>query len=201
MPVHRGNIGAVVLSAWNDAHQTVVQESEWGKTNRLRSGKWIDSLARRFEEYYSGERHRVFWSGNSGNRDQFGVNELLFDIALCSISATKSLQAEARDLPFVARCHWQIESEFSRSNTRDIVLDMSKLVMGSAENKLFVAAHRGNREAAVLEQCSDIAACCSGQVYFCFVSHPEDWDAKPELPTLHEWIAGGWTPVAPPRGA
>lgn len=166
MPVHRGNIGKVVLNAWNDALQAVVEGNDRGRTNRARSGKWIDSLARRFEEHYAGARYQVFWSGNFGNREQFGVNELLFDIAVCSVSATKSLQADAQDLTFIARSHWQVESEFSRTNTRNIVVDMSKLVMGSAENKLFVASHRGDREAAVLDQVSEIAACCSGRVYF-----------------------------------
>lgn len=201
MPVHRGNIGEVVLGAWNDARTRAVEGDVRGRTNRARSGQWIDSLARRFEEHYGGERHRLFWSGNAANREPFGVNELLFDIAVCSVSATKSLQAEARDLPFIARCHWQIESEFSRTSTRHIVRDMSKLVMGSAENKLFVAARRGDREPAVLEQCSGIAACCSGGVYFCFVSHPDDWRDSPEIPALHEWIAGGWAAVALPARA
>ena len=201
MPVHRGNISQVILSAWKEAHQTVVEESEWGKTNILRSQKWIDSLAQRFKEHYAGEHCCVFWRDNDENRNQFGLNELLFDIAVCRISATKSLQAKAQDLSFVAQCHWQIESEFSKANTRDIVVDMSKLVMGSAENKLIVAARRGDGEAAILEQCSEIAACCSGRVYFCFVSHPENWGDDPESPTLHEWIAGGWAAVAPPAGA
>ena len=125
------------------------------------------------------------------------MNEYLFDLAVCSVSATKSLQTEAKELPFIARCHRQIEFEFSRSNTRHIVRDMSKLVMGSAENKLFVASHWGEREAAVLEQCSEIARCCTGRVYFCFVSHPQDWGDKPVLPALHEWIMGGWTAVTP----
>ena len=201
MPVHRGNINDVILSAWNDALHSLVKGNDRGDTNRARSGKWIDSLARRFEHHYPGERYRLFWSSNSGNREQFGVNEFLFDLAVCSVSETKSLQIKVRDLPFIARCHWQIESEFSRANTRDIIVDMSKLVMGSAENKLFVASHRGDHEAAILEQCADIAASCTGRVYFCFVSHPDDWGTSPQLPALHEWIAGGWAAVSPPCDA
>ena len=134
MPVHRGNINDVILSAWNDALHSLVKGNDRGDTNRARSGKWIDSFARRFEHHYPGERYRLFWSSNSGNREQFGVNEFLFDLAVCSVSETKSLQIKVRDLPFIARCHRQIESEFSRANTRDIIVDMSKLVMGSGHD-------------------------------------------------------------------
>ncbi|MCY4404732.1 MAG: hypothetical protein OXC15_00070 [Rhodospirillaceae bacterium] len=196
MPVHRGNIGEVVLSAWNDAVAPLIKCSTQQETNRERSRAWIRSLAERFREHYEGDRYRVFSLGNKKNREQFGLNELLFDLAVCSVSSTKSLERQPRDLPFIARCHWQIESEFSRQNTRDLIVDMSKLVMGAAENKLFVASHRGDRERDVLDQCAPIAACCGGRVHFCFVSHPDVWENDPESPVLHEWIAGGWVEVA-----
>ena len=121
---------------------------------------------------------------------------MLFDIAVCSVSTTPSRQRKAQDLEFIAQCHWQIESEFNRTNTREIIVDMSKLVMGSAENKLFVAAHRSRED--ILEQCSEIAGRCTGRVYFCFVSHPDDWANDAPPPALHEWVAGGWAKVAFP---
>ena len=197
MPVHRGNIGEVVLKAWNDARCADIEDSDRQKANSERSGIWIDSLAKRFREHYADKRHRLFWSRNGENREQFKLNELLFDLAVCSVSETNSLQKKAQPLQFIAQCHWQIESEFSRGNTRDIVIDMSKLVMGSAENKLFIAAHRCVREKDILEQCSQIAGCCGGRVYFGFVSHPDDWTPdRASPPALHEWIAGGWAEVA-----
>ena len=89
--------------------------------------------------------------------------------------------------------HWQIESEFAQ-NTREILVDMSKLVLGSAENKLMVASHRpaADTERDILAQCSDIASRCGSNVYFCFVSHPEEWKRDPEAPSLYEWTAGDW---------
>ena len=199
MPVHRGDIGGVVLKAWDHARCADIEDSDRQKANRKRSRIWIDSFADRFGEHYRDARHKLFWSGNRENREQFQMNELLFDLAVCSVSETESLQKEAKALHFIAQCHWQIESEFSRSNTRDIVVDMSKLVMGSAENKRFIAAHRGDREKDILEQCSQIAGCCGGRVYFGFVSHPDDWKEKPDVPpALHEWMAGGWAEIALP---
>lgn len=200
MPVNRRNIGGLVLNAWNDARHAVVGGSDRQDANRKKSTNWVDALAKRFQEHYEGGRYRLFWSGNRGNQKHFGRNELLFDLAVCSVSTTKSLEKEARDLEFIAQCHWQIESEFSH-RTRDIIVDMSKLVMGSAENKLFVAAHRGDREEDILERCLGIAGLCTGRVYFCFVSHPDHWTTKPERPALYEWITSGWAHVALPQEA
>jgi len=90
----------------------------------------------------------------------------------------------------------------SRGTTRDIVVDMSKLVMGSAENKPFITAHRGVRERDILEQCSQIAGCCGGRVYFGFVSHLDDRAPdRASPPALQEWIAGGWAEIALPPAA
>ena len=202
MPVHRGNIGEVVMLAWDKARDADEEEHSKRNRNRKRSSRWVDSLAHRFRERYNGRRYRVFWLGNEENQKQFGRNEMLFDIAACSVSWTPSRQRKAQTLEFIAQCHWQIESEFSRTNTRDIVVDMSKLVMGSVDNKLFVAAHRINEEseADILEQCSEIAGHCTGRVYFCFVSHPDDWTPKRQRrPALHEWVAGGWSQIELPR--
>ena len=60
----------------------------------------------------------------------------------------------------IADCHWQIESEFSRTNTRDIIVDLSELVMGSTSHQLFTTSHRHGRNEDVLEACSEPAACC-----------------------------------------
>ena len=200
MPVHRGNIGTVVMRAWSKVRCVDEEGDSERDRNRKRSAGWVNSLACRFRECYEGGRYRVFWLGNKKNRDQFGRNEMLFDIAVCSVSWTQSRQTRAQNLEFIAQCHWQVESEFSRTNSRDIVVDMSKLVMGSAENKLFIAAHRNSGEAGILEQCSEIAGRCTGRVYFCFVSHPDDWNTKRQSPpTLHEWVAGGWAEIALPH--
>lgn len=204
MPVHRGNIAGVILGAWRRAldlnHRGETWQDKAGR-NKERSAMWVDSLACRLYEHYGDDRYRLFWRGNNENREQFRTNEMLFDIAVCSVCTTKSLQHHAQDLEFIAQCHWQVESEFSRTNTRDIVVDMSKLVMGSAENKLFITSHRSRGESGILEQCSEIAGRCTGRVYFCFVSHPDDWADHAPPPALHEWIAGDWEAIPIPLAA
>lgn len=194
MPVHRGNIVEVINAAWRAARDKKAE----GKINRSRSRNWVDALAAEFKKRYCGERHRTFWLQNRKNQKHFRRNEFLFDVMVCSVSETKSLQHSPKPLEFIAECHWQIESEFSKTDTRQIIIDMSKLVAGSATHKLFVAAHRGRTNRDILEQVSELASRCGGHVYFAFVAHPERWGGeKPGLPPpeVHEWVAGGWEPL------
>ena len=153
----------------------------------------VCALAETFQEKYDDtDVHRVFWLGNNDNREQFGINEFLFDVVVCSVSTVESLQRQSNRLDFIDQCHWQVESEFNRSNSREVIVDMSKLVVGSAENKLFIAAHRNFGEEELLKLCAGIARRCSGNVYFAFVAHPDDWDDDPAEPVLYEWLAGYW---------
>ena len=188
MLVHRQNLRDIVDAAWRAAPQ-VPQQSR-----RTRSEAWVTALATQFQAYYPRTTgHRVFWKGSTCNQTHFRLNEFLFDIAVCSVSTTRSLERQPRELEFVSDCHWLVESEFRR-NTRAVVVDMSKLVVGSAENKLFVAAHRpGGGNGAMLDRCAPIAERCRANVFFLFVSHPEDWATARVLdPSLHEWTTSEW---------
>ena len=187
MPVHRDNLKDIANAAW----ATALESSD--PDPRRRSAQWVDALARQFQANYALEqRYRVFWNCNEDNKPHFGLKELLFDITVCTVSTTLSLQRHPQPLEFISDCHWQVESEFAVGSTRPLIVDMSKLVLGSAENKLVVAARRGaQRRRDVLAQCADIATCCPGNIFFLFISHPHDWDT-PNLPLLYEWTAGDW---------
>ena len=203
MPVHRGNIGEIIIDAWDAAKSKGSQtEGDHTKeTNKEKSNAWIDSLATRFQQEYKDKRHyAVFWAGNDKNWGEFKRNEYLYDISVCTVSDTKSLESPPRALKFIARCHWQVESEFNRANTREIIIDMSKLVMGAAENKLFIASHR-SKEQELLKLCSKVVTHCSGHFYFCFLAHPDDWGGPklPPPPCLYEWLAGGWVKIELPQ--
>ncbi len=141
---------------------------------------------------------RVFWNQNDDNKTHFRRNEFLFDVTVCSVLEMESLRRKSR-LEFVDRCHWQVESELNRSDSRELVIDMSKLVLGSAENKLFVAAHRTRKQEELLAMCAAIASRCGGNVYLAFVAHPDEWTKNgedgqipPKGPEVYEWIAGDW---------
>ena len=128
-------------------------------------------------------------------RSSSGFNEFLFDVMVCSVSGVESLQRRSNRLDFIDQCHWQVESEFNRDNSRAIIVDMSKLVVRSAANKLFIASYRDRPEPDLLELCAKIAPRCSGNVYLAFVAHPEDWASDPKEPVLYEWLAGDWEPM------
>ena len=196
MPVHRGNLSRVINKAWTRTKDSRAEEGERGNRNRTRSRQWVSGLAKAFSEEYDEDLHRIFWQGNPTNREQFRINEFLFDVMVCSVSSVESLQRQSNRLEFIDQCHWQVESEFNRRDSREIVVDMSKLVVGSAENKLFVAAHRKTNERELLKLCARIARRCSGNVFFAFVAHPDEWDTGPKPPVLYEWLAGDWEPIS-----
>ena len=190
MPIGCQNLKKNIIRAWDKALRRGA-----GATNRARAKIWVDEVAARFRVNYPGKRERVFWRGNPDPKTQteFKKKEMLFDVMVCSIGTTESLERHPRPLAFIAHCHWQVESEFS-TDTRDLVIDMSKLVAGSADHKLMIAAHRktADQTQILLGRCAKIAACCGGQVYFCFAAHPHEWDSSPRGPVVYEYTVGNW---------
>ncbi len=191
MAVTDKNLLDVISGAWSK-----IKDDKDVKTadRRKQSRAWVDALAGQFQANYECSSHRVFWRDNTDNQKHFRLNELLFDIFVCSVDETNSFQQPSKGLQFVSECHWQIECEFDYGNSRSAIIDMSKLVMGSATNKLMIASHREDPD-RVLEQCKPIAKSCTGNVYFCFVAHPEKWGQSPLAPSLHLWTGEKWKPM------
>ncbi len=198
MSVHRGNLPKMLERAWACVLKVADSDPIERDRNKERSRQWVNALAEEFEDRYDEKLHRVFWQRNWGNREQFKLNELLFDLMVCSVSSVESLRSASKRLEFIDQCHWQVESEFERSDSRAVVIDMSKLVVGAAENKLFISAQRRNEqlELDLLRLCARIARRCSGNVYLAFVAHPAEWDDVDKnddrKPKLYEWLAGDW---------
>ena len=199
MPIDRRNLKKNLVCAWKEALKRGADVDD----NRCRAKIWVNAVADCFCANYSGKHDRVFWRwrDNETRRKEFKKNELLFDIMVCSIDTIDSFQSPSRPLPFIAKCYWQVESELNNKDTREIVIDMSKLVAGSAAHKLMIAAHpktAGNgkkNDCALLNRFAKIAAACcvgEGKVYFCFVDHPREWASCPKGPALYEYTAAGW---------
>ena len=196
MSVHRGNIVQVISDAWARASANAKEESNKRIQNANRSKKWMCKLAEGFaHEYGDEDRHRTFWRGSKANREHFRRNEFLFDLMVCSVSETESMQRRSNPLESIDQCHWQVESEFHRGDSREVIVDMSKLVLGSAQNKLFIAAYRDSNGERLKEMCGATASRCSGNVYFAFVCHPADWVVAPMAPSVFEWLAGDWEAI------
>lgn len=199
MPIDRHNLRENLVSAWDKALQQVkvIRQGDGADNHWTRAKIWVDAVGDRFRTNYP-EPDRVFWEGNAAHRTEFKKNELLFDIMVCSIATIDSFQRPPQPLAFIDQCHWQVESELNNKDTREIVIDMSKLVAGSAAHKLMIAAYpetaanRKKNGRALLCRCAKIAARCVGEVYFCFIAHPREWDSNPKSPALYEYTARGW---------
>lgn len=162
-----------------------------GKFNRDASSVWLDCLGREFQRHYGGDDQKVFWNGNSSNRGEFGLKELLFDISVCQVNEVPTI-IKGTQLPFVAHCHWQVESELNNKNSREITKDFSKLVMGQSDSKLFISSYQGENQMKIRKMCSSIACHCAGEVHLCFIEHPQSWGQEPESPVLFTWKGDRW---------
>ena len=137
---------------------------------------------------------RVFHKADDPNRAEFGLNELLYDICVCQ-TATCSSARQGKELRFVTKALWQVESEFARDSS-EAVKDFNKLVIGAAENKLFIGPRLGAAtEAAYLETLLPAARCCAGNVYVALVPHPGEWGASHSDVALWRLNAGNWQPA------
>lgn len=186
----------LILRAWSNTLENRTEargtaEGGRGRVNHEASGVWLDCLGKEFQGYYRDKDQRVFWKGNNGNRGQFGLNELLFDISVCRIEEVPSIR-KGTQLPFVSDCHWQVESELNDSNSREITKDFSKLVMGQSENKLFISSYQGDAQLEVRRMCSPMARRCTGKLHLCFIDHPRNWEGMPEAPVLFRWKEEDW---------
>jgi hypothetical protein len=138
----------------------------------------VEALATEFRAAYWGERDvRVFSQSHTANRLEFGVNELLHDVTVARYRTVRAPQHH-KDLSYIAEVLWQVESEFAR-NGREALFDFNKLVLGSAQHKLFVAPDV-NRPDAFLRTLLAPARVCTGSVFVAIVPHPDRW-GQPSL--------------------
>lgn len=194
-PVNPSNLSEIVFEAWNKTLERVRNDQvRLGDSDQVantrRARVWVDALAREFAEEYDRPNFHVFWKFNPSEKNPIcgKLKELLFDIVVCQLGDTESLELKPRGLKFVSQSHWLVESEFEK-NTREILLDLSKLVLGAAKYKMFVASHRRKKmEHDLLDRLAPIARCCSSSLFFTFVSHPEEWFSDGQCkPVIYRW--------------
>lgn len=172
------------------------QTIEWrskGLLHRARSRAWVEALADGFRAHYAHDPAvRVFSKHYAGNKQDFGLNELLYDVTVCRVGSVESAR-QRKSLLFVREALWQVESELAR-DSRQALIDMNKLVLGSARNKLFVGpqVHDRERYLGVLLPAADV---CSGQVFAALISHPAQWEAGEASVDVWRFDGGGWAPL------
>ncbi len=141
--------------------------------NRNKSQSWVKALAEQFRSRYQGDPSiHVFSQDSYSNRRDFGLNELLHDIVVCRVGEVASAK-HRKTLYFIKETIWQVESELAR-NSRQALIDFSKLVLGSAHNKLFVGP-QVSKVKPFLDVLKPAARACRGSVYISLIPHPDNW--------------------------
>ena len=142
-----------------------------------RSRAWVKCLGEQLRALCSEPDVRVFCKSDDCNREEFGLNELLYDVCVCRTETCSSARG-TKTLRYVTKALWLVESEFAR-NSYEAVKDFNKLVIGAAENKLFVGPRLGEREEAqYLEALLPVARCSAehgANVWLAMVAHPDAW--------------------------
>lgn len=163
-----------------------------GRVHAARSRNFVGALAGRLRSAYQKDPDVAVLSKHfNGNRERFGLNELLFDVLVCRTQTTRSANG-ARLLTFVTGGILAVESEFER-DSRQAIFDFNKLVLCASECKLFIGP-RVPDEKAFLEPLGRTAAHCGGSVFTVLAPHPSEWKAgKARDVSGYRWSKGVWT--------
>ncbi|MGP8330178.1 MAG: hypothetical protein ACT6FF_07670, partial [Methanosarcinaceae archaeon] len=172
----------MVIKAYSSAKKVEFSGSE-KEINSARSKRWIENLADELKLQYSTPDYRVFSSGNDENRASFKINELLFDISVVKIGTIASA-SKRKDLEYVECSEWQIESEFHKHDSRASIIDFSKLVMGSAKNKLLILPESKAISSWALNELIKAIPADGTNYYLAFVRHPSEWLTSSVLPRV-----------------
>ncbi|MCU8029606.1 MULTISPECIES: hypothetical protein [Shewanella] len=155
-----------------------------------RSKAWVKNIAASFREEYVQTEYRVFSADYSDNRSEFKLNELLFDISVVNVKSIPSA-SNKKQLIYVNKMEWAIESEFQRSDSRASIIDFSKLAMARSENKLLILSQSKSIKNWALSILSGAVPEDGDNYFLAFVPHPESWDEDMKV-ELYSHGKDGW---------
>lgn len=168
--------------------------------NSGRSRVWVDTLAESLlklsKEENGGDdtQYQAFYRKikvnqrdqvNQTNAQMFGLTEFLFDIVIAEMiwfdtaSGHRNTKSIYSGLPAIRKAMWIVESEFKPKDSRAILLDMNKLVLGKADYKLFIMSQDDGRikewAKAVF---TELSRGDTAKIFLAQVLHPKDWESK-----------------------
>jgi len=156
--------------------------------HKMRSRTWVARCAEEMHTLYPAPNVAVFTRHDERNRERFGLAELLYDISICETAVLKS-PGLGKNLHYITKALWQIESELAEGDSTEWVKDFNKLVIGGAENKMFIGPE-------MQENCRNsflpIAKQCSGAVYLAAIPHPRMWIPSALHVSLWKLCDGCW---------
>lgn len=159
-----------------------------------RSRTWVETLAHGFRTYYVDDPSvRVFSKYHPDYQLEFGLNELLYDILVCQVDTVKAGRGD-KDLYYIKHVLWQVESELAK-NTRQALYDFNKLVLGTADTKLFIGPHVHD-EPAYLATLLPAARACTNAVFAALMPHPAVWSVEDGSIDLWQLRDAEWAPQA-----
>lgn len=154
-----------------------------------------EAVACEFEAHYQsdpaihvfrrGKKAEPFVRGTSRSR-----NEFMFDISVVEIGTLRPpVHRSARPIAYIRTPLLQVESELS-VNTAASCEDFTKLVCGSAWQKLFIGPYSARQE-RYLDTYREIAPFVPGELFVTFFPRTSRL-IQPNPPPLYRWEAGDW---------
>jgi hypothetical protein len=185
------NIQHIINTSFNDATKSFVMGTSSQSLTRARERVWIKMLSTHLADALGEHDCRVFSAYNRGNIEDFGTEQLLYDIQVCRVGVTTTADKKKEQLHYIQASLWQIEIDFSRG-IHPAIFAFNRLVTGNAENKLLIGAHLKTGRNTYIGTLKASAMACSGNVYLALIPHPEDWDDDDLSIDVWQFIDGDW---------
>lgn len=185
------NIRRVIDESFAGATKALVMGTSPGALERARERAFVKTLVDQLESEYAGDDIRVFSRFGRGNRRDFGTEQLLSDICVCRVGAGQTGRRQSQDFLYVAEVLAQVEIELSREWQREIQA-LNRLISGSAEEKLLVAALPRRDSAETLTTLLAPFAAVPGAASLALIPQPADWDAAEAAPEVWRLDDGEW---------
>ena len=188
------NIKQLINTSFNDATKSMVMGTSPQALARARERVWIKTLSAHLGEALDEADSRVFSAYQRGNADDFGSEQLLYDIQVCRVGITTTADKKKEEIHYIQASLWQIETNFSRE-IHQAVYAFNRLVTGNSENKLFIGAQLKTGRDTFIGTLKASATACSGTVYLALIPHPNDWDDDDYALDVWQFTDGDWTEV------
>ena len=168
--------------------------------NARRSRYWVEALAENLlfsarqgrpndEEYLTFYRSKEYEENGLRQRQIFGLNEFLFDIVVGKMvdiptaSTYRNLQSDYATLKGIEKAIWIVESEFQFKDSRALLVDINKLAISKAKNKLFVISL--DEQSKINPWAKDVIKKLmrgdDANVYLASIPHPKNWHNQDQI--------------------
>ena len=188
------NIRQVIADSYRDALKSHVMGTSPRALARARERAFVKALAERLQDCFAQDDVRVFSAYGRRNVDDFGSEQLLFDIAVCRAAYGQTAERTPEDFVYIAETLWAIELNFERE-WRAALYAINRLNVGAAANMLLIAAQpKSARESFIESLKAPFAAPADagGERYLSLVPHPAEWDETDDSPETWRLNEGEW---------